>query len=165
MSDFKRSDVLFVGNQFWRQTFLTLWKNTLIYKTPKETPADVASLVHKCRNQDCAHCTVKGFTSRDLCTSLSIAATKTVDCSFIKAEHSTQVSSKNNSRKNTCIAKQFAVPPPVSQSFHLLNNHKFLHIYCLQRSVLPSKNTVFESCIKNNFAASFSEFLFSCSVL
>jgi hypothetical protein len=50
---------------------------------------------------------------------LSIAATKTVDCSFIEAEHSTQVSSKNNSRKNTCIAKHFAVPPPVSQSFHL----------------------------------------------
>jgi hypothetical protein len=49
---------------------------------------------------------------------LSIAATKTVDCNFIKAERSTQVSSKNNSRKNTCTAKQFAVPPPVSQSFH-----------------------------------------------
>jgi hypothetical protein len=48
---------------------------------------------------------------------LSIAATKTVDCSFIEAEHSTQVSSKNNSRKNTCIAKHFAVPPlAVSQS-------------------------------------------------
>jgi hypothetical protein len=47
---------------------------------------------------------------------LSIAATKTVDCGFIKAEHSTQISSKNNSG---CFAKQFAVPPPVSQSFHL----------------------------------------------
>jgi hypothetical protein len=45
---------------------------------------------------------------QDLCR--YIAATKTVDCSFIKAENSTQVSSKNNSRKNTCIAKQFAVP-------------------------------------------------------
>jgi hypothetical protein len=54
-----------------------------------------------------------------LTRSLSIAATKTVDCSFIKAEHSTQVSSKNNSRKSTCIAKQFAVPLRVSQSFHL----------------------------------------------
>jgi hypothetical protein len=51
-----------------------------------------------------------------LARSLSIAATKTVDCSFIEAEHSTQVSSKNNSRKNSCIAKHFAVPPP---SFHL----------------------------------------------
>ena len=30
-----------------------------------------------------------------LTRSLSIAATKTVDCSFIKAKHSTQVSSKN----------------------------------------------------------------------
>jgi hypothetical protein len=54
-----------------------------------------------------------------LARSLSIAAAKTVDCSFIEAEHSTQVSSKNNSRKNTCIAKHFAIPPPVSQSFHL----------------------------------------------
>jgi hypothetical protein len=53
-----------------------------------------------------------------LARSLSIAATKIVDC-IIEAEHSTQVSSKNNSRKNTCIAKHFAVPPPVSQSFHL----------------------------------------------
>jgi hypothetical protein len=30
--------------------------------------------------------------------------------------HSTQVSSKNNSRKNTCFAKQFAVPPGVSKT-------------------------------------------------
>jgi hypothetical protein len=97
-----------------------LWKSTLIYKTPKETPADVASLVHKCRNQDCVHCTVKGFTSRDLCTSLSIAATKTVDCSFIKAEHSTLVSSKNNTRKILVLPNNSgALPPPVSQSFHL----------------------------------------------
>jgi hypothetical protein len=122
------------------------------------------SLVHKCRNQDCVHCTVKGFTSRDLCTSLSIAATKTVDCSFIKAEHSTQVSSKNKSRKNTCIAKQFAVPPPVSQSFdsicHLLTNHKFLHIYCLKRSVLPSTNTVFESCKTTTSLLLFLNFCF-----
>jgi hypothetical protein len=98
-----------------------------------------------------------------LTRSLSIAATKIVDRSFIKAEHSTQVSSKKNSRKNTCIAKQFAVPPPVSQVSicHLLNSHKFLHIYCLQRSVLPGENTVFESCKTTSLLL----FLFSCSVL
>jgi hypothetical protein len=74
---------------------------------------------------------------------LSIAATKTVDCSFIEAEHSTQVFSKNNSRKNTCIAKHFAVPPPVSQSFHLpfVEQSQVLVYY-----LLTSKNTVFESC-------------------
>ena len=77
-----------------------------------------------------------------LARSLSIAATKTVDCSFIEAEHSTQ--------------EKILVLPNISpyhhlfhkvSIFHLLNSHKFLHIYCLQRSVLPtSKNTVFESC-------------------
>jgi hypothetical protein len=65
------------------------------------------SLVHKCRNHDCVHCTEKDLPH------------ETVDCSFIKVENSTHVSLKNNSRKNACIAKQFAVPPPVSQSFHL----------------------------------------------
>jgi hypothetical protein len=139
-----------------------LWKSTLIYKTPKETPADVASLVNKCCNQDCtSHCTVKGFTSRDLCT--SIAATKTVDCSFIKAEHSTLVSSKNNTRKILVLPNN----SPYHHLFHkvsichLLNSHKFLHIYCLQRSELPSKNTVFESCKTTSLLL----FLFSCSVL
>jgi hypothetical protein len=95
---------------------------------------------------------------------LSIAATKAVDCSFVKAEHSTQVSSKNNSRKSTCIAKQFAAPPPVSQSFHLpfvKQSQVLAHLYCLQRSVLPSKNTVFESCKTTSLLL----FLFSCSVL
>ena len=86
-----------------------------------------------------------------LTRSLSIAATKTVDCSFIKAKHSTQVSSKNINS----IEKILVVLPnnsPYHHLFHkvsichLLNSHKFLHIYYLQRSVLPSKNTVFESC-------------------
>jgi hypothetical protein len=79
---------------------------------------------------------------------LSIAATKTVDCSFIEAEHSTQVSTKNNSRKNTCIAKYFAVPPSVSQSFHLpfVEQSQVLAHLLFAGSVLPtSKNTVFES--------------------
>jgi hypothetical protein len=81
---------------------------------------------------------------------LSIAATKAVDCSFVKAEHSTQVSSKNNSRKSTCIAKQFAAPPPVSQSCHLpfvKQSQVLAHLYCLQRSVLPSK-TLFLKAVK-----------------
>jgi hypothetical protein len=77
---------------------------------------------------------------------LSIAATKTVDCSFIKAEHSTQVSSKNNSRKNTCIAKQFAVPPPVSQSFHLPFVEQSQVLAHLLFAAQCIKNTVFESC-------------------
>ena len=121
------------------------------------------SLVHKCRNQDCVHCTVKGYTSRDICR---LPPPKLhVDCSFIKAEHSTQVSSKNNSMEKILVLPNNS---PYHHLFHkvsichLLNSrHKFLHIYCLQRSVLPSKNTVFESCKTTSLLL----FMFSCSVL
>jgi hypothetical protein len=64
-----------------------------------------------------------------LTRSLSIAATKTVDCSFIKAEHSNQVSLKNNStekkylycqtfrRTTTCFTKfPFAICWTVTSS-------------------------------------------------
>jgi hypothetical protein len=80
-----------------------------------------------------------------LTRSLSIAATKTVDCSFIKAKHSTQVSSKNINS----IEKILVVLPnnsPYHHLFHKVSICHLLHIYYLQRSVLPSKNTVFESC-------------------
>ena len=40
-----------------------------------------------------------------LTRSLLIAATKTVDCSFIKAEHSPQVSSKNNSIEKILVCQ------------------------------------------------------------
>jgi hypothetical protein len=88
---------------------------------------------------------------------LSITATKTVDCSFIKAEHSTQVSSKNNSRKNTCIAgKQFAVPPPVSESFHLPFVEQSQVLAHLLFAAQCIKNTVFEGCKTTSLiAASF----------
>jgi hypothetical protein len=95
---------------------------------------------------------------------LSIAATKTVDCSFIKAEHSTQVSSKNNSRKNTYIAKQFAVPPPVSQSFHLPFGEQSQLLAHLLFAAQCIKNTAFEGCKTTSLIAA-SSFLFSCSVL
>jgi hypothetical protein len=149
-----------------------LWKSTLIYKTPKETATSAVCrfskycLVHKCRNQDCHACTL--YSKRIYLTrSLSITATKTVDCSFIKAEHSTQASSKNIS-----IEKILVLPnnSPYHHLFHkvsichLLNSHKFLHIYCLQRMqcIIPSKNTVFESCKTISLLPSV---LFSCSVL
>jgi hypothetical protein len=108
-----------------------------------------------------------------LTRSLSIAATKTVDCSFIKAEHSTQVSSKYiNSIEKVVVV--FPNNSPYHHLFHkvfichLLNSHKFLHIYCLQRSVLPSKTLCLKAvkqlrcfffCFRSTFRVLFYTFI------
>jgi hypothetical protein len=77
------------------------------------------SLVHKCRNES-RSCTL--YSKRIYLTrSLSIAAIKTVDCSFIKAEHSTQLKflRKITLEKILVLPNNSPYNPPVSQSFHL----------------------------------------------
>ena len=76
-----------------------LWKSTLIYKTPKETAmsAGLQNIGWYTMTNAVIKIVYSTLYSKRiyLTRSLSIAATKTVDCSFIKAKHSTQVSSKN----------------------------------------------------------------------